>query len=409
MVLFEDVQQLRRLINTVVQSELSDFYRDLYTSIDAEAVSSITDLPFLDRSTLADVHPDDRLYTHHDNVRFVAYTSGTTSGKPMLSYFSTIEDYHLDSAWGSGITRPLIVFPPLNKNFCGTFVQQCAQSPRPVTPVFGDLQNMATNAVLFAEARCDALYATPSYAFALAPELKRFADPAAVKLLIISGETVGEEKMVSLKALYPNATIANLYASSEIGQFIMGPTPEMMASGVQGFVPVKKTLVALELVEGELVVTYALNEAFPLIRYKTGDHFKVSESLTAQYGAGTLVLTWAGKGGVDVVRAVGLEFRTGSVDDFFSTLPQHYADYQLHVHGGDTETGVQLVLEIVSTEIDTTQLALVREAFMEQFIVSKSGTAGQALTDGVIESIEVRFVNEVSVQGKKRRVLVSHL
>lgn len=407
MILWEDTDKMHHLMNEVMHSSCSNFYAKKYAGIDVTTLDSVSDLPTLTRSELVEIHPDDRCYVSNDAIRFVAYTSGTTSGHPLLSYFAQVENYHVDPSWGSQARRPLVVFPPLNKNFGGTFVQQCAQAPIPVTPVFGDLQNMATSAVLASEARCDALYVTPSYAFALAPELKRFYDPEKIKLLVISGETIGESKLASLRALYPKAQIANLYASSEIGQFIMGPTPKMLEDGVVGFYPITDALVALELIEGELVVTYNLNPAFPLIRYATGDHFTVSEEMTSLYGAEIPVLEWNGKGGIDTVRVAGFEFRSGSVDDFFYGLPQDIEDYQLHVYAN--EGAIKLVLEYVAKQASTTTTSLIQERFIDTFIVAKSGTLQQALEEGTVDSVEVKPVQSVSVVNKKRRVLVSHV
>lgn len=409
MIIWEDRKAVASLLASVVENENTTFYLEKYAPFLQKEIASLEKLPSLTREELVAVHPRERCFIPASEVSFVAYTSGTTSNEPLITYFSEIENYFVDTTWGMDVSRLLIVYPPLNKNFGGTFIQQCRQSPKPVMPVFGDIQNMASSAYLGASMQCDALYATPSLALALAPYIKEQYAPEAIKLLVISGETIAESKLATLQALYPSARIANLYASSEIGQFIMGPTPKMLADGVQGFRLIEKAVAAAELIDGELVVTYGQNKAFPLLRYRTGDHFTVSPSLTEKYGEGMSILQWSGRGGVDVVRVHGLEIRAGSIDDFFATLPQKISDYQVHVYPGTTLNSLKIEIECVMPEEASAGRALVEEAFKSEFKIGQSRTVLDALHEGVIESVEAKQVIAISHASQKRRVLVNHI
>jgi phenylacetate-coenzyme A ligase PaaK-like adenylate-forming protein len=409
MILWEDTEKLRALIRTVQSSAYTSFYKDRLNSITADSFQGIEDLPLLERKDLTQTHPSDRCFVEEGEVDFVAYTSGTTGGEPLLTYLAEVDNYFIDPSWGIDVSRLLVVFPPLNKNFGGTFIQQCRQAPESLMPVFGDITNMATSAYLGGSVGCDALYATPSLALELAPYLKKYHSVEAITLLAISGETIGETKLATLQALYPNAHIANLYASSEIGQFIMGPTKKMILDDVKGFRILSEAVVAAELVEGELVITYALNKAFPLIRYRTGDHFEVSESLTEKYGEGLPILTWTGKGGVDVVRVHGVEVRTGTVDTFFDSLPQSIDTYQLHVLPGEKDGTLSLRLEYVMQNGSGIISELIRERFMEDFKLSQSVSVADAVSQGFVELVVVQSVDEVSYVSNKRRVLVNNI
>jgi len=409
MIIWEDTQKLNQLVSSVLENTNTDFYKNKYSNIEKPIIDSIEKLPFLSRSELVEVHPSTRCYVDSSEIAFVAYTSGTTTGKPLLTYFSQIENYYVDSTWGMEVSKLLVVFPPLNKNFSGTFVQQCRQSSRPVLPVFADISNLATSAYLAASTQCDALYATPTLALSLAHYLKEYYSTDAINFLAISGETIGKAKLASLQALYPNANIANLYASSEIGQFIMGPTKKMIEDNVSGFCILPEAVVAAELINGELVVTYGLNTAFPLIRYRTGDHFEVSEKLTRKYGDGMPVLVWSGKGGIDVVRVHGLELRAGSIDDFFDAIPESVDVYQLHVRAGRHSGTLIFTIECVMAADSFVGLDLIRSQFLSKFMVDSASTAQEALSRGLLESVHVHAVKEVSHIAKKRRVLVNHL
>ncbi|MFT5849938.1 MAG: phenylacetate-coenzyme A ligase PaaK-like adenylate-forming protein [Patiriisocius sp.] len=409
MILLENTKKLHSLLQSVRNNAHTNFYSSKYDVLPANFSGALTDIPLLTREELVTVHPADRCHVLEAEVDFVAYTSGTTSGKPLLTYLAEVENYHIDPTWGIDVHKALIVFPPLNKNFGGTFIQQCRQSPNPLVPVFADITNMATSAYLGAMTKCDALYATPSLALALAPYIAKQYDAGAIKLLVISGETIGTSKLATLQALYPKAHIANVYASSEIGQFIMGPTPAMIEDGVSGFRLLSEAVVAAELIEGELVVTYELNDAFPLVRYKTGDHFSVSEELTEKYGEGAPILQWGGKGGVDVVRMHGLEIRTGSVDDFFTSIPQDVEEYQLHIFQGNKEESVRCTLECVMRFESDPALDLIKEAFVCTFNISATKNVRDAMDAGIIESVEVVYVEALSHTANKRRVLVNHI
>ncbi len=408
MILYEDKERLVGVLDAVRNSPRTDFYRRKYEAL-PEHISGVQDLPFLVRDELVTVAPDERCFVALDEVAFVAYTSGTTSGKPLVTFFSTIDAYHVDVTWGVPVQRILVVFPPLNKNFCGTFIQQCREASPRVTPVFGDPANLAVSAYLGNMLQTDALYATPSLAFALAPYLAATKTHMRIKLLVISGETITEAQRLSLQALYPAALIANLYASSEIGQFIMGPNPAMLRDAVPGFTLLTEALVAAELIDNELVVSYAQNEAFPLLRYCTGDLFTVDTSWTDVYGNGVPVLSWLGKGGVDLVRVHGVEVRSGSVDAFFAGLALPIATYQLHIFEGAESGTLSLVLEYTQTGTRPVDSSYIHEQFLDTFYIRPGQTVRSAIGTDSIDTVVVKNVEALSWQGAKRRVLVNHV
>ncbi len=408
MILYEDVNQLRSLVANVRNSPHASFYEKHYGAL-PEAVATVEELPFLLRQHLVDVPADERCYVPKDQVAFMANTSGTTSREPLVSFFASVSNYHVDPTWGTDVSRILVVFPPLNKNFGGTFIQQCREGRRPVTPVFGDTANLPVSAYLGNLLNVDALYATPTLAFALAPHLAQKATHTKIKLLVISGETITDEQRISLQALYPNALLANLYASSEIGQFIMGPTLRMMEDGVPGFSLLTDALVAAELVDNELVITYAQNAAFPLIRYRTGDLFEVREDWTKTYGATTPVLAWLGKGGVDVVRVYGLEVRSGSVDAFFANLALKVSDYQVHLYAGAEAGVVRVEVEYLPLSDVLVDPTYIHDACLETFSLRSGESLRASIDAGFVESLHVKVVPALYWQGAKRRVLINHI
>lgn len=408
MILYEDKSRLQQCIDEVMTASSSSFYRDKYKHCFKNY--TLEDIPFLTRDELVTVDPLDRLYVSQREVRFIGYTSGTTTGQPLISYFADVENYYFQPALGTPATKLLIVYPPLNKNFSASFVQQCRQAEKPVTPIFADFQNLANSAYIAARTKCDALYATPTIALQMADYLDTYYTTDVITLVAVSSELLTDAKRAELKRRYPNAVIANLYASSEIGQFLLYPCSHMLNHDEPKFHFLKDAVTALELIDGELVVSCDQNKAFPLLRYRTGDMFAVDEA-SCQCGIAEPVLKLMGRDGVDSVRVHGFEVKAGDVDAFFAAIPQTLDDYQLHFYPGKKQNSFSLVIEVVpeKTIDEPFFTSLIEDQFMCLFFFAHKKTAADVLESGLLEQCECRAVSAVSQQGAKRRVLVSHL
>lgn len=414
---------IRDLLLSVWNNPHSDFYRKKYEAVglteDAIAdPARFADIPFLTKQELEATPAEDRLHVPPTDVRFVAYTSGTTSGRPLVSYCGAVDNYHFDPTLGyDDVTRLLIVYPPLNKHFGHTFIQQCEQSPRKPIPVFGDFQNLANSAVIAAQTNVDAIYATPTIAGLLAEHLEHHYDPKKITLLALASETLTAAKRAQLQTLYPNARIANLYASSEIGQFVLYPCKHMIETGEAAFHVLVPPVMAAELIDDELVVTYANNPAMPLIRYRTGDHF-TEDGQPCSCGMSGPVLRWLGREDVDRIRAGGVEIRIDGVEDAFSGISHLIGSrYQLHFYEQaiGSNTRIRIVIEIPQEEIAKRMASpeLVRASVLDHLLrswhISANATLRDAITKGIFLEPEVTFVPEFSHQGVKMRKLVNHI
>ena len=142
MILWENKEELQKEIERICTSPYADFYKKKFSFASLPIHLKVTDLPFLSRKELVDTPPDERLYVPREDVAFVGFTSGTTSNKPLVSYFSSVPHYFFEPSLGTSITRALITYPPLNKNFSSSFIQQCRQAQKKITPIFADYQNL---------------------------------------------------------------------------------------------------------------------------------------------------------------------------------------------------------------------------------------------------------------------------
>lgn len=410
MFVYRSRQLEEKVYKSIVRKLENDLYSIKYGNISLEKTgeSDFTELPFLTRQELVDTPITKRTYIPPEEVVFFGFSSGTTSGTPLVSVFGQIENYHVEPAFGTGIVRPLIVYPPLNKNFGASFIQQCREATHKVSPVFGDYERLANSAVLAQMTACDSIYATPTIALKLAPYLVQHYDIQKIKFLVVASELMTPYLWRQLRAAYPVAKISNLYASSEIGQFVMYTPPNNTDDYDDRFIVMTDTLAAVELIAGELIVTYLANPAFPLIRYKTGDYFELCENLP---GESVVRLRMTGRDGVDVVKVGGFEVRNGDLDEWISTLPQSISAYQLHIYE-QPDSSYRLRLECVlkNHDSDTTIIqSMIENAFLQSFKLTSKMTISDARAMGLFSDEPiVTVVDSVSVESIKRKVLVLH-
>jgi phenylacetate-CoA ligase len=411
---------LEKLLGFVWNNPYSDFYRKKYESAGFQKgevlnPKNFKNLPFLTRSELEAVAPEQRLFVGTDEVQFVAYTSGTSSQNPLITYFCKVDNYYFDPTLGLGVKRLLITYPPLNKNFGHTFVQQCVQSKNKSIPIFADYQNLANSAVIAKKVEADAIYATPTIALMFVEFLEKYYDPRKIKLLALSSETLTSTRRKQLELAYPNAQIANLYASSEIGQYVLYPCQNIIAEKKNLFHILQPPVLAAEIIDGELVITYANNKAMPLIRYRTGDFFEIVGS-NCSCGLKGVVLSWSGKKEVDKIRVSGVEIKVDDVEQMFNPLIGIIGNnYQIHFYESESQKGaVEIIIEVKKSPINNIInpdliASKVIDHLMNNWQLSPTALLKEAIDRGLFLIPEIKFVEEFSFPTAKTRRLVSHL
>ncbi|MDO8593530.1 MAG: hypothetical protein Q7R59_01365 [bacterium] len=415
-----DVKRLGALCSRTMESPFSSFYRDRFAS--AGISKSITDkssfqtLPFLTRAELESMSPLLRTYVPPEEVLFASYTSGTTSGKPLITLFSSIERYGVNISHGYPVSRALVINPVFLKNLSYVFLQMARESDPPLSVTYGDSQNLANSAVLARETACDMLVATPTLALHLAEYLKVHYDPSKIKLISLASESLTRAKRAQLAALYPAAHIANVYGMSEVAQLILVPCKKIIEEGRDSF-HVVSALAAAELIDGELVITYDGNRASPLIRYRTGDHF-VLETENCDCGIPGPVLGWEGRTGVDTVKVNGIEVKLADVETLFSPLIPLISDrYQVHFYTTDgIPSKLRIVVEISDPVIFRSMVLqgrILAEAIPHlttQWKMGSVSTYADAISRGLAVPPEIAFVERFSHESSRKfKRLVSHI
>lgn len=402
-------ERLGELLTHVRGNPHSGFYDKKYAGLAADE-AHFFELPMLTRAELGETPLRERTFCPQKDIRFAAFTSGTTSKEPLIIPFAKVEDYHFEPSLGLPIERPLIIHPPMMRSFGMTFIQQCEQADHPVSPVFGDIQSMPNSAALAAAVGCDSVYTIPTLAGLLAPHALSRGVADKIKLLALSSETLTSARRAELKSAFPNALLGNLYGSAELGQLLMFTCPTMMRHERNHFHITAEALAAVELVEGELVVSYGLNRASPLVRYRTGDYFdEVSEGCPCGLPGPTVA--WSHRRDVDRVRLNGMEFDAEAADRAFATFP-HLAGvpYQVHFNPVEGSSAVALDVEISAEGERGADLARFAEAELpDSWRISATATVRTALERGLLSSFSVRAVPALSVAGVKGRRFVNHV
>ena len=403
-------ERLVELIEHVRNNPHSRFYAAKYAGLPFDE-ENFFNLPYLTREELVATPVMERLYVSQREVRFVAFTSGTSARVPLITPFSDVENYFFEPSLGLSVARPLIIYPPLNKNFGHTFIEQCREARAPVSPVFADYQNLRNSAVLARMLGCDSLYATPTIALLFAEHARACNIEQSFKLLALSSETLSRARREELCVAYPNARVANLYASSEIGQFALVPCPRMIERGENHFHIIADALAAVELYEGELVVSYGLNRACPLLRYRTGDHFEEVEG-GCPCGLPGPVLAWSHRAEVDRVRLNGVEFDVESADRAMGSLRELVRPhYQVHFREG--KSGMQIEVEVEEPRLAAhKERAALGERLARELAlawrISSGASVKDALARGLFSSLSMNFVSTLSAQGLKTKRFVNH-
>lgn len=429
MLIYCNQEKLKEVLLSIGQTNISRFYVDLHKStLDSnssleETVSYFEKLPLLTRSDISKSHPDSRLYIPKNDVSFVSYTSGTTDGSPLVLYWSPVDNYFFEPSIGTSSRTPLILHPALNKNFGHTFIQQCRQAKTPVTPVFADFQNLTHSAILASQTYADGIYTTPTLALLIADQIDKHYDAKKIKLLALFSESLTSQKRENLKRRYPNAEIANLYASSEVGQILFYPCQRMIKEQSNEFHFLHEAIIALELSdEGELLLTMGQNKAFPLIRYRTGDFFELKEGSTqgqaCSCGLTTPILSWSGRMDVDKLRLNGVEIKAEDIETALGQCKGDIQDlYQLHFYPIEKSESIRIVVEVLESDhlknlttfgkIEVQEK--IKKALTHSWYFTATATLETAIQKGIFTVPEISFVPELSLKTTKTRKIVNHI
>lgn len=276
--------QLRRLRSTVqlLRDKVPPMASRLVGLDDPESLDDIVALPFLRKADLRESYPFGLLAEPRENLARIHASSGTT-GKPTVVGYTAADV----EVWSDCVARSLIGagcepgWMLHNAYGYGLFTgglglhQGAERAGMTVVPVSGG--NTDRQLMLIEDFEPEAICCTPSFALTLAERLGSSAPECSVKVAILGAEPWTPEMRVEIEQRL-GVVAVNIYGLSEV----MGPGVSCETAQRDGLVIAEDHFYpeivdpdsGERLADGEigvLVLTSLTKQAFPVLRYWTGD------------------------------------------------------------------------------------------------------------------------------------------
>ncbi len=268
-------QKAHETYRMVCASPHSSFYRNFYKGgnpADPTFPASVAEwkqIPPVSKEDIIRVPWKERLYLPEDEIDAIRITSGTT-GKGVLILprlwprQSTVVRY-----WGEKV----MTF------YYHSYMHSMLHGPgqEHQQNIAGDPTRLDESAELAARFGADALHGTAAQFVSFAPYLQTYMPLTAIRFLNVAMERASVLQQQELLRLYPAAACTYGYGMQEAGMLAFTydlKKPFTMQVLDDYYVEIDPAPEDAE-GTGELLVTSSVPEAFPLVRYRTGDVVKL--------------------------------------------------------------------------------------------------------------------------------------
>jgi phenylacetate-CoA ligase len=360
------VLQLERLQQTVKRVyEHVPFYRKKFDKIGVKpdhirTLDDLKKLPFTTKKDLRDNYPFGLLAVSiQDCVR--VHASSGTSGKPTVVAYTKNDINH----WADIVARAIAIAGGVPGNIVhnaygyglftgGLGLHYGSERLGAVTvPVSGG--NTDRQIMIIEDFKPDIICGTPSYVLNIAERMKELGkDPrqTSLKYGIFGAEPWSEEMRRTLEQEF-GIKACDIYGLSEV----IGPGVAMECHEAQNGLHVAEDHFFVEVInpdtlepvgegeEGELVFTSLTKEAFPVIRYRTGDIASITKE-PCICGRTTTRMSRI-KGRVDDMLIIrGVNVFPSEIEHYLLTVPELAPHYQVHILRKGTLDVVELQVEV---------------------------------------------------------------
>src|SRR5699024_1024163 len=358
--------QLRFLTNTLHRVyENNDFYRKSLddAGIKPDDITSIKDiekLPFIQKKDLRDNYPDGLFAAPQEEIVRLHASSGT-SGKPTIAAY-TRNDIDM---WAEVVARSIAAAGGTKHGvlhnaygyglFTGGLGLHHGGEKLGISTVPVSTGNTARQILMIQDLKPDLICSTPSYALHLAEVMEaQGIDPkkTSLKYGIFGAEAWSEEMRDMLEEKFDIKAV-DIYGLSEV----VGPGVAVECIEAQDGLHVQEDHFYVEVIDpetlevlpegeyGELVFTSLTKEAFPVIRYRTGDIAAIDRG-TCKCGRTTVRMSRT-KGRVDDMLIIkGVNVFPSEIERSLLQVNELTPNYQLHLskdgHGDHVELRVEL-------------------------------------------------------------------
>lgn len=399
------LDELQDLYERVIASSLSSFYRDFYanTSVDLPLThEQWRRMPLLQKSDIARVPFEQRIFVERSEVDIVRLTSGTTSSRvlaiPRVHMPHTEAERHLmpvDSYMG--FLLPHRVYD--------NYTRQGARF------VGGDPARLDESARLASSMKIEGIGALPSTLIAFAKPLAALYDITRIRHLCLNGDICTAPQRAALKTLYPGVqTMVSSYGSSEtqglcgISCDYPGNEQALLGHPLVHYEIVNDTNQGIA-TEGELVVSILYAQAaFPLLRYRTGDTVRVLEE-----SADRFIFTVLGRTSSDRVRFSGGTILLAEIERAITQVTHGTViDFEVVV-GEDIDVNGQrlrLSLTLIAPEHTHVPENDIAERIEREMRISEKRSYREGVLHGLCAPLVCHFTNLGQSKGRKTRRLI---
>ncbi|MBM7587805.1 phenylacetate-CoA ligase [Bacillus pakistanensis] len=357
------LERLKKVVHTVY--EKVPFYREQFekNEVSPKSFQSLKDLSRLPFTTKEDlrIHYPFGLFAVDQSELVRVHASSGTSGKPTVVGY-TEKDIDM---WSEIVARAISIAGgkpgELLHNaygyglFTGGLGLHYGSERLGMTTVPVSGGNMSRQITLIEDFNPTVICGTPSYILSLAEKLEEQGkDPrsTSIKYGVFGAEPWSDKMRKTLEAKL-DIKACDIYGLSEI----IGPGVAMECHESQDGLHIAEDHFLVEVInpntleplppgqEGELVFTSLTKEAFPIIRYRTGDIASISYE-PCECGRTTVKMSRV-KGRVDDMLIIrGVNVFPSEVEHFLLTMKEISPHYQLHLKRKGSLDSVELQVEM---------------------------------------------------------------
>lgn len=343
----------------------NDYYKNLFNDMnlkveDIQSLDDVQKLPFLTKEIIREQYPYGLFAAPQEDIIRLHASSGT-SGKPTLTAY-TRNDIEV---WSEIIARSIVAAGGRKSGvlhnaygyglFTGGLGLHHGGEKLGITVIPVSTGNTSRQILVIEDMKPDVICATPSYALYLAEVMeKEGIDPrkTSLKYGIFGAEAWSEEMRVQLEERFDIKAV-DIYGLSEV----MGPGVSIECVEEQDGLHIQEDHFYVEVIDpdtqeplpegeyGELVFTSLTKEAFPVIRYRTGDIASITRK-PCSCGRTTVRMSRP-KGRVDDMLIIkGVNVFPSEVERSLLKVGEITPNYQLHVSRNGHVDDVELKVEI---------------------------------------------------------------
>ncbi len=342
------LERLQAVLNRVYKEV--PFYRHLFdrSNFNPEELSDLEDLkkaPFTTKEDLRLNYPYNMFAVPLREVVRILATSGTTGDPIVVGYtrndLATLAEINAFALKNLGISKEDVLQITFHPGlFSSAFGIQSGAEKIGASVIPVHFEDPRKQLKILQDYRSTALICTPSYALWLSEVLPQTAiNPHSLMLkrVILCGEPFTEAQRNQIEETF-KVSVYNLYSITEV----FGPGIAYECPGKRGLhfqenhflieVISPETLEPVSPGEvGELVITTLTKEAFPLIRYRTGDLLSLRVETCPCEGPFIYTSPVLGRRD-DLIIVRGIKFHPAQVEKVLSELLGDLAPYQIHLH-----------------------------------------------------------------------------